>query len=135
MKKSNVLVGLLCALVTSVAGAHGIMPTRLQAPSGSQVIGYQFKALNFFDRTSTYRVECFRNALAFPVPCLAMPKTFTLRPNAGRNFRVRIDTGKKNGIYYICTAYIPPPEETSVVTRTCARFGVGVNPNDGGRLE
>ena len=134
MKKSNI-VGLLCALVTSVAGAHGIMPTRLQAPSGSPVIGYQFKALNFFDRTSTYKVECFRNALAFPVPCLAMPKQFTLRPNAGRNFRVRLETNNKDGIYYVCTAYIPPPDETSVITRTCARFGVGVNPEDGGPLE
>ena len=111
------------------------MPTRLQAPSGSPVIGYQFKALNFFDRTSTYKVECFRNALAFPVPCLALPKQFTLRPNAGRNFRVRLETNGKDGIYYICTAYIPPPDETSVITRTCARFGVGVNPNDGGPLE
>jgi len=134
MKKSN-LVGLLCALTVSTVGAHGIMPTRLQAPSGSQLIGYQFKALNFFDRTATYRVECYRNALAFPVPCLALPKQFSLRPNAGRNFRVRLDTGGKDGIFYICTAYIPPPSESSVITRTCARFGVGVDPEDGGALE
>jgi len=134
MSKSNI-VGLLCVLAVSTAGAHGIMPTRLSAPSGSPVIGYQFKALNFFDRTSTYRVECYRNALAFPVPCLALPKQFTLRPNAGRNFRVRLETNGKDGIYYICTAYIPPPNEASVITRTCARFGVGVNPEDGGKLE
>lgn len=132
MAKSNLLVGLLCALAVSTAGAHGISPTRLQAPSGSKVIGFQFKAMNFLNRAATYRVECYRNALAFPQPCLAMPKQFRLSANGSRPFRVRLDTNGKDGLYYICTAYMPEPGEASVITRTCARFGVGVDPNTRG---
>jgi len=132
MVKSSYLVGLLCALTVSAVGAHGIAPTRLQAPSGSKLIGYQFKAMNFLNRAATYRVECYRNALAFPQPCLAMPKQFRLSANGSRPFRVRLDTKGKDGLYYICTAYIPEAGEASVVTRTCARFGVGVDPNTKG---
>ena len=131
MGKLNI-VGLLCALVTSVAGAHGILPTRLEAPSGSKLIGYQFKALNFFDQSASYKVECFRNALAFPVPCLALPNRFTIRSEGSRNFRVRLDTNGKDGLYFICTTFQPPESQSSVVTRTCARFGVGVDPNTKG---
>ena len=127
MRMSNCLVGLLCALVTLVAGAHGIMPTRLEAPSGSKLIGYQFTAVNYFDQSATYRIECFRNALAFPVPCLALPKRFTLRPNASRKFKVRLDTSGKDGLYFICSTFEPPRNQSTVVTRVCARFGVGVD--------
>jgi len=132
MGKSSLLAGLLCALVASAASAHGIMPTRLEAPSGSKLIGYTFKALNFFDQPATYRVECFRNALAFPIPCLALPKQFTLMPQGSRPFKVRLDTNGRDGLYFICTTFQPPQDQSSVITRTCARFGVGVDPNKKG---
>ena len=137
MVKSNTIVGLVCLTVSSLAVGHSLSPTRLYAPSGSERIGYTMRASNGYDVPATFSVECYRNALGFVQPCFVIPKTFTLRPNQTRNFRFRIDTQKRNGLYLICTVYDPQKSpggenvKSALKTRICAKFGVGVDPETG----
>ena len=137
MVKSNILVGLVCLAVSSLAVGHSLSPTRLYAPSGSERIGYTMRASNQYDVPATFSVECYRNALGFVQPCFVIPKAFTLRPNQTRNFRFRIDTQGRNGLYLICTVYDPQKSpggeniKSALKTRICAKFGVGVDPETG----
>lgn len=131
------VIGLLCAAVVSTAAAHSLAPSRLYAPSGSELIGYTLRAINAYDVAATYHVECYRHELGNPVSCSAMPTRFRLRSGSYRNFRFRLDTNGVDGMYLICTVYDPTTEandnaSTSLKTRVCAKFGVGVDPETGG---
>jgi len=125
MGKLSLTAG-LCALVVSVtAGAHGLMPSRLAAPSGSPVIGYTLTAINFYDNVAEFRISCYRESFSNPVECRASPKQFRLLPRGSRKVNFRLNTNGVDGLYLVCSEFIPPPSQSSVVTRVCVRFGVG----------
>ena len=127
----RLFTGLLCLAVAQAAAGHSLTPSRLYAPSGSELIGYTMRAINAYDVSATYSVECYKGELGNPKPCTALPNRFRLRPGASRNFRFRLDTGGEDGIYLVCTVYEPGAEggsTSSIKTRVCAKFGVGVDP-------
>lgn len=120
------LWAVLGALVTSQAIAHGISPTRVEAPSGSPLVAYRFTAINGGSSTEVYSIECFKNDLFTRYPCNHAPQALMMRANSTRSFKVQIETNG-DGLYFACTRQEPRYAEQTVVTRTCARIGVGVS--------
>lgn len=116
---------MLGALVTSQAIAHGISPTRIEAPSGSPLVAYRFNAINNGTSTEVYSIRCFKNDLYTAYPCKHIPQALLMKPNSTRSFRVQIETNG-DGLYFVCTRQEPKDESQTVVTQTCARIGVGV---------
>lgn len=125
--KKTVGVGLLVATITSVQ-AHGLSPQRLEAPSGAELISYKFTASNGFKEPQLYEVECFKENFKQPAECQAMPGEFWVAPRRKRFVTIQIKTSG-NGVYLACTKQVPREDAgASVVTRVCARWGVGVSP-------
>lgn len=113
--------------------SHGLMPSRLESPSGSQLVAYRFTAINNYDEWSRYSVQCFKNNLSTPYECKSAPKEFNIAPKKSRTFKAQI-APDGDGIYLVCTLQ---EKEATVVTRVCARFGVGVSaslPTDSDRI-
>lgn len=130
----RLIMGLLCLAVVSTAAGHSLSPSRLYAPSGSELIGYTMRAINAYEVPASYSVECYQHELGNPIACSAIPGQFRLRPGSYRNFRFRLDTGGEDGMYLICTVYDPSSDDgaaSSIKTRVCAKFGVGVDPETG----
>ena len=108
--------------------AHGLSPQRLESPAGSETVAYKFIATNGFKESQLYEVECFKENFKTVAECEALPGEFWVRPNARRYVKIQIRT-TGDGIYLACTKQVPKDENgAGVVTRVCARWGVGVPP-------
>jgi hypothetical protein len=114
---------LVFAAVSGAAFAHGLSPTRIEAPSGSTLVAYRFSASNG-PEANIYEIECFKGGFDTPYPCQFSPQVLILSRNATRNFKVQIQTNG-DGLYLICTTQ-GITSEKFIVTRICARVGVGV---------
>lgn len=115
-------------LGSSLSYAHGLSPQRLEAPSGAEIISYKFTASNGFKEPHLYEVECFKEDFKHTAECQAMPGEFWVAPRRKRFVTIQIKT-TGNGVYLACTKQVPREEDgASVVTRVCARWGVGVSP-------
>jgi hypothetical protein len=119
------LWAVLGALVTSQAIAHGISPTRVEAPSGSPLVAFRFNAINNGASTEVYSIRCFKHDLYTPYPCNHSPQMLMMRAGSSRSFRAQIETNG-DGLYFVCTRQEPKDESQTVVTQVCARVGVGV---------
>lgn len=119
---------LLCVicLASSNVFAHGLYPSRIESDSGSKVIGYRFTATNNYKTADRFEVECFKGIrYDQKIDCIAIPDRFILVAGGRKTFKVQIET-EGDGIYLVCTKEIPYEHKT-VITRVCARWGVGVS--------
>lgn len=117
----------------SLASSHGLMPSRLEAPSGSPLIAYRFTAVNNYTEWDQYAVQCFKNDLNHPYDCKSFPQMFNVAPKKTRTFKTQI-APDGDGVYLVCTIQT---REAQVITRVCSRFGVGVSaslPTDRNRV-
>jgi len=115
----------LLALQLPVSEAHGLMPSRLEAPSGSSLVAYRFTAINNYSEHDQYTVQCFKNDLNHPYECRSFPQTFNVAPKKTRAFKTQI-APDGDGVYLVCTIQT---KDAAVITRVCSRFGVGVSPS------
>lgn len=108
--------------------AHGLSPQRLESPSGSTTIAYKFTATNAYKESQLFEVECFKENFQNPAKCEAMPGEFWMAPKRNRYIKVQVETDG-DGVYLVCTKQVPKDDSgSSVITRVCARWGVGVSP-------
>ena len=122
----------VAAAFSGVAWGHGISPTRLEAPSGSQYVAYRFTAYNMYKQAQDFDVECFREDFDHRIPCTAIPNNFWVPAGGKRLVKIQVPTEGKDGVYLACTIQANP--EGLIQTRVCARIGVGVSPSpDSGR--
>ena len=127
------LLALILPLLSSPALSHGLSPSRLEAPSGSKLVAYRFTALNHYDSTEQFAVQCFKNDLRHPYECKSIPQEFYVPSKKTRNFKVQI-APDSDAVYLVCTIQT---KESTMVTRVCSRFGVGVSaglPTDSNRV-
>lgn len=120
------LLALILALPQLLATdvfAHGLQPSRLEAPSGSKLVAYRFTATNHYNFTDHYAVQCFKNDLNHPYDCKSAPQSFYVAPKKSRTFKTQIQPDE-DGVYLVCTIQTT---ESVLVTRVCARFGIGVS--------
>lgn len=133
MDKVRSLLAIILLAQSLPANSHGLMPSRLEAPSGSQLIAYRFIALNNYAQTEQFTVECFKGDLNHPYACKFSPQIFNIAPKKTRKIRVQI-APNGDAVYLVCTIQT---KQEGIVTRVCSRFGVGVPanlPTDGNRL-
>lgn len=123
------LLAITLLLQSLPATSHGLQPSRLEAPSGSKLVAYRFKALNNYEDWEQFAVQCFKNDLNHPYDCKSYPQAFNIAPKKNRTFKTQIEPDE-DGIYLVCTIQT---KEANLVTRVCARFGVGVSA-DGDRI-
>lgn len=124
----KVFIGLIASICTTTVFAHGLSPQRLESASGSELVAYKFTATNGFKESQLYEVECFKDNFRTPAECEAIPGEFWVRPHAKRYVKIQIRT-TGDGIYLACTKQVPQDENgAGVVTRVCARWGVGMSP-------
>lgn len=116
----------VAAAFSGVAWGHGISPTRLEAPSGSQYVAYRFTAYNMYKQAQEFDVECFREDFDNRIACNAIPKNFWVPAQGKRLVKIQIPTEGKDGVYLACTIQAVP--DGLIQTRVCARIGVGVDP-------
>lgn len=116
---------LLALLAPTLAFGHSLTPSRLEAQSGSKFIAYRFTAINAYQKTYLFRVECFKNDLNHPYECKSAPPAFYVPAKGSRKFKVQIEPDS-DGVYLVCTLQ---DVDEPIVTRVCARFGVGVDPS------
>jgi len=124
MRLAHFLLAITLLLQLSPANSHGLTPSRLQAPSGSTLVAYRFTAVNNYKEWDQYAVQCFKNDLNHPYECKAFPQTFNVAPKKTRTFKAQI-APNGDGVYLVCTIQT---KDAPVITRVCARFGVGVSP-------
>lgn len=127
------LLAIIPLLLPSLANSHGLMPSRLEAPSESKLVAYKFTAFNNYKEWDQYAVQCFKNDLNHPYECKAYPQTFNVAPKKQRTFKAQI-APDGDGVYLVCTIQT---REAQLVTRVCSRFGVGMSsslPTDGNRV-
>lgn len=113
-------------LFSGAAYGHGLSPSRLESPSGSEYIAYRFSASNIYKHAEEFDVECFKGSLENRIECKALPSSFWVPSNGIRSFKVQIKT-EGDGVYLVCT--IQAKTDSMLVTRVCARWGVGVDPS------
>lgn len=111
-------------LLSPASDAHGLSPSRLEAPSGVPYAAYRFTAYNFYKLAEEYEVECFKKDLGHHYPCQAIPQNFWIPTQGSRSVKVQIKPDE-DAVYLVCTTQVT---EKSVNTRVCSRFGVGVSP-------
>lgn len=118
---------LLCALalLSLDAWGHGLAPSRLEAPSGSEYVAYRFTAYNLYKEAQDFDVECFKEDFDHRVECRSIPVNFWVPANGHRTIKVQISTGGNDGVYLACTIQAQP--QGIIQTRVCARIGVGVS--------
>lgn len=116
----------LLMLFSGVALGHGLSPSRLEAPSGSQLVAYKFTAFNLYKQAQDFDVECFRENFDTRIECRAIPSNFWVAANGRRFIKIQIPTDGIDGVYLACTIQAQP--EGIIQTRVCARIGVGVSP-------
>ena len=121
------LVLCVAAAFSGVAWGHGISPTRLEAPSGSEYVAYRFTAYNMYKQAQDFDVECFREDFDHRIACTSVPTNFWVPANGRRLVKIQIPTEGKDGVYLACTIQAQP--EGLIQTRVCARIGVGVSPS------
>ena len=120
-------------LLSPASDAHGLMPSRLEAPSGSKLVAYRFTAINGFSEYDQFAVQCFKNDLKHPYECKSAPAVFNVASKKSRTFKAQI-APDEDAVYLVCTIQT---KEASVITRVCSRFGVGMSPSlstDGNRV-
>lgn len=125
MDKVLSLLVTILLLQSLPASSHGLMPSRLEAPSGSKLIAYRFTALNNYPQTEQFTVECFKSDLNHPYACKFYPQIFNIAPKKTRKIRVQISPDE-DAVYLVCTIQT---KQEGIVTRVCSRFGVGVPPS------
>lgn len=114
----------LLMMLSGTAEAHGLSPSRLEAPSGTEYVSYRFTALNLYKQAQEFDVECFKENIQTKIECRAMPTTFWIPANGHRLVKIQIPTEGKDGVYLACTIQSNP--EGLIQTRVCSRFYVGV---------
>lgn len=108
--------------------AHGLSPQRVESPAGSEQVAFKFTASNNFKVAQLYEVQCYKGDFKHVAECEALPGEFWVAPGRKRPVKVQIRTSG-DGVYLVCTKQIPAEEDgQNVVTRVCARWGVGVSP-------
>lgn len=133
MRLAHSLLAITLLVQLSPAISHGLMPSRLEAPIGSQLVAYRFTAINNYTEWDRYSVQCFKNDLNHPYECKSYPQEFSVGPKKARTFKAQI-APDGDGVYLVCTIQ---NKEATMVTRVCARFGVGVPaglPTDSDRV-
>ena len=118
------LAATLPLLLSPASNAHGLSPSRLQAPADSRFIAYRYTAVNNYPLSEEFAVECFKRDVTRPYPCKAIPQTFWVPTKGTRTFKAQIEPDE-NTVYLVCTTQITTAR---VNTRVCSRFGVGVSP-------
>jgi len=118
----------LLALITllplsPVINAHGLQPSRLEAPSGSKLVAYRFTAINRYDEYEQFAVQCFKNDLNHPYDCKSAPQILNIAPKKSRTFKTQI-APDEDGKYLVCTIQT---KDAPIVTRICASFWVGAD--------
>lgn len=120
------LLGCLLWPICVSGFAHGLLPSRLESESGGRFVAYRFTAINYYNTSDRYEVECFKGAdFKITWPCKAIPNQFNLLPHAKRSFKVQIET-QGDGIYLVCTKEVASDDQ-EIITRVCAKWGVGVS--------
>ena len=123
------VIALAALLNCGAVFAHGLMPQRLEAPSGAQTVIYQFTAVNNYKWQDRYSVECFKHDLKHRAECVSIPTTMVIAPHATRKFKVKLEANGVDDVYLICTVQEPDPDEDrAIITRICASVFVGVDP-------
>lgn len=133
MPLQHFLLALILLPLSLPVFSHGLSPSRLEAPSGSQLVAYRFTAINNYSEWNRYSVQCFKNDLNTPYECKSSPSQFNIAPKKSRTFKTQI-APNGDGVYLVCTIQ---DKEATVVTRVCSRFGVGVSaglPTDSNRI-
>lgn len=125
MHKVLSLLAIIPLLLPLPVSSHGLSPSRIEAPSGSPLVAYRFTASNFYKDHEQFTVQCFKGDLNHPYECKSYPTTFNLAPRKTKTFKVQIQPDS-DAVYLVCTLQ---NKETVLVTRICARFGVGVDPS------
>lgn len=125
MRTAHSLLVLTLLLVQLPANSHGLMPSRLEAPSGSKLVAYQFTAVNHYAEWDQYAVQCFKTDLNHPYDCKSFPQIFNVAPKKSRKFKTQI-APDSDGVYLVCTIQT---KQAQLITRVCSRFGVGVDPS------
>lgn len=118
-------------LLSPASNAHGLSPSRVEAPSKVPYAAYRFTAYNLYPLAEEYEVECFKADVSKKYPCKAIPYRFWIPTKGTRSFKVQIEPDD-DAVYLVCTTQIT---ESLINTRVCARFGVGVSaalPTDNG---
>lgn len=123
MRMVHFLLATILLQQSLLANSHGLMPSRLEAPSGSQLIAYRYTAINHYNEWDQYAVQCFKNDLNHPYDCKSSPQAFNIAPHKSRTFKTQI-APDGDGVYLVCTIQT---KEATVITRVCSRFGVGVS--------
>ena len=116
---------LALALFSMPSWGHGLSPSRLEAPSGSQYVAYRFTAYNLYKEAQDFDVECFKEDFDHRVECKSIPVNFWVPANGHRMIKIQINTGGNDGVYLACTIQAEP--QGIIQTRVCARIGVGVS--------
>lgn len=101
--------------------AHGLYPSRIEAPAGSKLVAYRFTAINNYNEWDQYAVECFKNDLNHPYECKSYPQTFNVAPKKTRTFKTQIQPDE-DAVYLVCTIQT---RDAGIVTRICAQFRIG----------
>lgn len=125
MRMVHFLLAIIPLLLPSPVNSHGLMPSRLEAPSESKLVAYKFTAVNNYSEWDQYAVQCFKNDLRHPYECRAYPQTFNIAPKKSRTFKAQI-APDEDAVYLVCTIQT---KEAQLVTRVCSRFGVGMSPS------
>lgn len=131
---NKIIALILIAMTSGIAQAHGLSPSRLEAPSGSKFVAYRFTAYNLYKEAQEFDVECFKEDFDNRIECRSIPANFWVPAKGQRNVKIQIDTGGKDGVYLACTIQAQP--QGIIQTRVCARIGVGVSaavPANGSR--
>lgn len=132
MVKVRSLLAIILLAQPLLASSHGLMPSRLEAPSGSKLVAFKFTAVNNYKEWDQYAVQCFKNDLNHPYDCKSYPQTFNVAPKKTRTFKTQI-APDGDAVYLVCTIQT---KEDQIITRVCSRFGVGVSaslPTDSNR--
>lgn len=117
---------LVVLLFPVLAYSHGLAPQRFQLPKSSHFFYQKFKALNYFKTPETFIVECFKHEIGNEYPCDAFPYRMYVGANNFKTFSIRLEPDTDD-IYFVCTKSLLKAE-AGIVTRVCARIGVGIDP-------
>lgn len=117
--------------LSCLAQAHGLSPQRLVVDAGAPTVVVQLRAINNYKQQDRFSVECFKHDLGNRWPCQAMPQLFIMSHNATKKIKVKLNT-EGDDVYLVCTVEEPDEAEyKAIISRVCARIGVGVDPTPG----